>query len=428
MLGSASPVGTRLGDDPGTTRESGTRARHGHRRAASRAPVGRATTSDHVTRVPFALEPRGRVALELPTHGFSRPSAPSSVCGCYERRRTTRIASASIGEFPGKSIRCSSICSQPSRIARHRAGSSAIVDSDARSGGLLVPRSSGCRAPIVGSRDGRAPAPALGGAATATRPWCRHSLAGDSRRCRSATSSLSPTGCSRAARSRARPSSAPEDLRFAGLLADGGAARRPRGTVRRPRCSNPRSSHVPAEQALGTTPPSGMPERATLRREELAPSVAAHRASARLTRAGTCRSDTLGSAASYGPRRSPFSRLPDRRARRHRSLGPAQAGGSDAPRLRSVRPRSRSRSGQNALDDHRTSIIRQGARSEREHALDDRRLRAVVPPALRGPRRSLNFYLAARKGRPLRARLWLPVWALLTHAHASSPSGLPARA
>ena len=129
MLGAASPVGpgwvtiqVRL-ENPGAAPVSGTvelRSRPGW-------------TSDnerHVTRVPFALEPRGRAALELPTHGFSgRP--PELSVRVYDTENQ-EIANASIGEFRQVDPLLFDL-STPSRIAATVRGQGVVLAR--RSGG-----------------------------------------------------------------------------------------------------------------------------------------------------------------------------------------------------------------------------------------------------------------------------------------------------
>ncbi len=201
----------------------------------------------------------------------------------------------------------------------------------------------------------------------------------------------------------------PEDLRFAGLLAMAGDG--VRETPPPPALLEPELFYVPTEQALGTTPPSGMPERTTLRREELAPPSRLIERMHGYT-GGNLRPTPWGAAASYGLGEVHFLAFPiDEHAVTDRWV---QLKLVDLTRHAWERQAQVALPlGQNALDDHRTSIIRK-VLDPNENMRWTIVVSAVVLLLYAGLAGPLNFYLAARKGRPLRAVLWLPVWAMLT--------------
>ncbi len=361
-------------------------------------------TSDnerHVTRVPFSLEPHAKVALELPTHGFSgRP--PELGVRVYDAENN-EIASASIGEFRQVDPLLFDL-SQPSRVAATVRGQGVVLGR--RSGGSYRAPIVGVSSPTVDPATGepRLPRWAAGysNATLVVAPGRRLATLPE-RDLVALTDWVLSGGALAVAIER------PEDLRFAGLLAMSGDGIRE--TPPPPALLEPELFFVPSEQALGTTPPSGMPERATLRREELAPPS---RLIERLHgySGGNLRPTPWGSVASYGLGEVHFLAFPiDEHAVTDRWV---QLKLVDLTRHAWERQAQVALPlGQNALDDHRTSIIRKvlDPNENMRWTIVVSALVLLLYAGLAGP---LNFYLAARKGRPLRAVLWLPVWAAVT--------------
>lgn len=355
----------------------------------------------HTTRVPVAIEPKGRALLELPTHGFA--GRPHELTVHVYDASDELISRATVSELrQGDPLLVD--LSQPSRLAatvrdlgipltRQSAGSYQVptlaVSSpmqDPATGEPLLPRwAAGYSNATVVASTGRRLATLPERELVALTDWV---LSG---------------GALAVAIER------PEDLRFAGLLAMVGEG--VRETPPDPALLEPQVFLVPTDPGLGVAPPSPMPGRAALKREEVAPSF---RLVERLHsyKGGNLRPTPWGAAASYGLGEVHLLAFPiDEHAVTDRWV---QLKVADLVRHAWDRQGHIALPlGQNALDGHQVSFIRK-VLDPNENMRWTIALSALVLLLYAGVAGPLNFYLASRKGRPLRAILWLPVLSLST--------------
>jgi len=201
----------------------------------------------------------------------------------------------------------------------------------------------------------------------------------------------------------------PEDLRAPSLEAVvGGALRQTPPTAE---LLEPTAFYVPVDSSLGSSPLSPSPMSAPLRREELAPPSRLVERLRGFT-GGNLRTTPWGAAASYGLGEVHLLAFPlDETAVSDRWT---QLKVVDLVRHAWERQASVALPlGQAALDDHRTSAVRRvlDPNENMRWTIVVSALLLLLYAALAGP---LNFFLAARRGRPLRAVMWLPVWAAVT--------------
>ena len=399
MLGSTSPVGEGWVTVQVRLENLGASPENGHVELWSEPGYG-AESEQHITRVAYALPARGRVTFELPTHGFSGRPPELKVRAVSSEGKV--LADTPIGEFRQVDPLLFDL-ENPSRLA-----------ATVRGLGVVLRRkvSGSYRTPQIGVGSAGVD-PATG------EPFLPRWAAGYS------TATLVVSSARRVATLGQREKVAladwvlgggalalvierPEDLRAPSLETLVGTALRE--TPPAAELLEPAAFYVPTDSGTGSSPlPS--PMTAPLRREELAPPS---RLVERLHgfAGGNLRTTPWGAAASYGLGEVHLLAFPtDEAAVSDRWI---QLKVVDLVRHAWERQGSVALPlGQSALDDHRTSAVRRvlDPNENMRWTIVVSALLLLLYAALAGP---LNFFLAARRGRPLRAVMWLPAWAGIT--------------
>ncbi len=399
MLGTTSPVGegwvtvlVRL-ENVGAKPESGF--------VELRSAPGFSGDIEHLTRVPFALAPRARVNLELPAHGFS--GRPPELGVRLIDAEGHKLSETPIGEFRQVDPLLYDL-SNPSRLAATVRGLGVVLRR--RAGGSYRTPLVGVSSPMLDPATGEPALPRWAAGysnATVVVAGARRLSTLGQRELVALTDWVLAGGALAVIVER------PEDLRVPVLdaLAGSGLSEVPPS----PALLEPETFYVPTESALGTTPLPSAPTRSTMRREELAPSS---RLVERLHgySGGQLRASPWGAVASYGLGEVHLLAFPtDEAAVTDRWI---QLKVGDLVRHAWERQGSVALPlGQAALDDNRTSSIRRllDPNQNMRWTIVVSALVLLLYAALAGP---LNFFVAARRGRPLRALLWLPVWAFIT--------------
>ncbi len=400
MLGSTSPVGEGWVTVQVRLENTGSKPESGHVELRSEPGYG-AEGEDHATRVAFALPAHGRASLELPTHGFS--GRPPELRARVISSEGKQLAWAPIGEFRQVDPLLFDL-ENPSRLAATVRGLGVALRRKA---------SVGYRTPEVGVGSPSVD-PATG------EPFLPRWAAGYS------TATIVVSSARRVANLGQREKVAladwvlaggalalvierPEDLRAQSLEALVGSALRE--TPPAADLLEPTAFYVPYDSSLGASPLPSSPLRAPLKREELAP---ASRLAERLKgfAGGNLRTTPWGAAASYGLGEVHLLAFPTDEA----AVSDRWTQLKVVDLVRHAWERQASVAlplGQSALDDHRMSNIRRvlDPNENMRWTIVVSALLLLLYAALAGP---LSFWLAARRGRPLRAVMWLPVWAGIT--------------
>ncbi|HEV8247710.1 MAG TPA: hypothetical protein VGP93_18170 [Polyangiaceae bacterium] len=366
-----------------------------------RSEPGFSGDSEHLTRVPFALGPRAKVSLELPTHGFS--GRPPELSVRLLDAEGHKLSETPIGEFRQVDPLLYDL-NNPSRLAATVRGLGVVLRR--RSGGAYRTPLVGVSSPTLDPATGEPILPRwAAGYSNATL------VVASARQLAmlSQTELVALTDWVLSGGALALVVERPEDLRASvleALLGSGLSEVAPAADL-----LEPTIFYVPTESSLGTTPLPPAPVRTNTRREQLAPP-------SRLTErlhgysGGQLRPTPWGAVTSYGLGEVHLLAFPTDEAAvtdRWTQLKVVDLVRHAWERQAAVALPL----GQAALDDNRTSVIRRllDPNENMRWTIVVSALVLLLYAGLAGP---LNFFLASRRGRPLRAVSWLPVWAAAT--------------
>ncbi len=399
MLGATSPVGegwvsvqVRL-ENVGAAPENGF--------VELRSAPGFSGDIEHLTRAPFALAPHARVTLELPTHGFA--GRPPELRVRLLDLEGHQLSETPIGEFRQVDPLVFDL-SNPSRLSATVRGLGVVLRR--RAGGSYRTPLVGVSSPTIDPSTGEPVLPRWAAGysnATVVVAGARRLSTLGQRELVALTDWVLSGGALALIVER------PEDLRTPVLdaLVGGGLSEIPPPSE----LLEPTTFYVPTDTALGTTPLPSTPARSTMRREELAPSS---RLAQRLHgyAGGQLRPSPWGAVASYGLGEVHLLAFPTDEAAVTDRWTQLKVG--DLVRHAWERQGSVALPlGQTALDYNGTGSIRRllDPNENMRWTIVVSALVLLLYAGLAGP---LNFFIAARRGRPLRALLWLPVWAFIT--------------